>query len=59
MTELAQSWGIAPELLLSPDLMRRVCWEPPEDLEEYLRIAGAREWQIATCAPHLRAALET
>lgn len=59
MSALADSWGVAPELLLSPDLMRRVCWEPPEDLDEYLRGAGAREWQIATCASLLRAALET
>jgi len=36
-----------------------VCWEPPDDLEDFLRSAGAREWQIAVCGPFLRAALET
>jgi ribonuclease D len=56
---LAEDWGIAPELLLSPELMRKVCWEPPDDLEDFLRSAGAREWQIAVCGPILRAALET
>lgn len=56
---LAEDWSIAPELLLSPELMRKVCWEPPDDLEDFLRSAGAREWQIAVCGPILRAALET
>ena len=59
MAALAEDWGIAPELLLSPELMRKVCWEPPDDLEDFLRSAGAREWQIAVCGPILRAALET
>lgn len=59
VSALADDWGIAPELLLSPEVVRRVCWEPPHDLEEFLRQAGAREWQIDVCVPILRAALET
>jgi ribonuclease D len=56
---LAEDWGVASEMLLSPELLRRVCWEPPDDLEEFLRAGAAREWQIDICGPILRAALET
>lgn len=59
MAALAEDWGVAPEMLLSPELMRRVCWEPPEDLQDFLRAGAAREWQIDVCGPILRAALET
>lgn len=59
ITDLADRWGIAPELLLSPDLMRRACWEPPDDLPAFLAAGGAREWQIETCSPILAAAFDT
>ena len=55
----AEEWGVAPEMLLSPDVMRRVCWEPPEDLDSFLREGGARPWQVEVCGPILRAALRT
>jgi ribonuclease D len=39
------------ENLLSPDSVRRLCWDPPEELsresvERVLRGLGARQWQI-------------
>ena len=57
MSVLAQDWGVAVEMLLSPDLMRRVCWEPPDDLAASLHAGGARPWQVEVCAPILRAAV--
>jgi ribonuclease D len=39
------------ENILSPDLVRRMMWSPPEPRDalavaEALRAAGAREWQL-------------
>jgi ribonuclease D len=39
------------ENILSPDLVKRIMWSPPEPREastvaEALRAGGAREWQI-------------
>ena len=64
MSELAQRWQVAPEILLSPDLLRRVCWDPPvgsasggasssHAIANFLAAAGARPWQIDTCLPVL------
>ncbi len=51
------------ENLLTPDLLRRVVWTPPEDLDASgfagaLRAGGAREWQVAVVAPILAAAAD-
>ena len=59
LSRVAEQWGVAPEMLVSPDLMRRVCWDPPEDLDAFLVAGGARPWQVELCAPILRAALRT
>ena len=53
---------IPVENLLTPDAVRRLCWEPPEDVspqgvEEFLRAAGARKWQIDLTAEPISAAL--
>ena len=50
------------ENLLTPDLLRRLCWEPPvpasqAGVEEFLRAGGAREWQVALTAEVLTDAL--
>lgn len=50
------------ENLLTPDLLRRLCWEPPAPatrsaIEEFLRDGGAREWQIGLTAEVLTVAL--
>ncbi|MGZ0710821.1 ribonuclease D (plasmid) [Coraliomargarita sp. W4R53] len=49
--ELAQELSIPTENLLTPDLLRRVCWNPPaepdvESIREALVELGARTWQI-------------
>ncbi|MGH6655347.1 MAG: HRDC domain-containing protein [Actinocrinis sp.] len=48
---IADEHLIPVENLLSPDLLRRLCWTPPDDLgddsvRETLRTGGARPWQI-------------
>ena len=55
------------ENLLSPDLVRRVLWTPPDDdgagldaaLTEELAGRGARPWQIELVEPVLRNAIVT
>ncbi|MGR6965082.1 HRDC domain-containing protein [Geodermatophilus sp. URMC 61] len=51
LAELAATHSLPVENLLSPDLVRRLMWTPPEprDAETVaatLRAGGAREWQI-------------
>jgi ribonuclease D len=47
------------ENLLLPDLLRRICWTPPEDgdVAAALRRGGAREWQVDLLADALAEAL--
>ena len=47
------------ENLLLPDLLRRLCWVPPEDgdVAAALRRGGAREWQVDLLADVLAEAL--
>ncbi len=47
------------ENLLQPDLLRRLCWSPPEsgDVAGALRAGGAREWQVELLTPVLEPAL--
>jgi ribonuclease D len=55
LAELAATHSLPVENLLSPDLVRRLMWTPPEPRDagtvaETLRAAGAREWQVElTC----------
>jgi len=51
LTEIAESVSIPVENLVSPETIRRICFEPPVDIStesiaEWLRDAEAREWQI-------------
>ena len=59
LAELSERVGTPVENLLSPDSVRRVLWEPPEDgdVARVLAGRGARPWQIELTAPLLRAAL--
>jgi ribonuclease D len=62
VTGICDAMSIAPELLLSPDLLRRLCWQPPSPLDEasvrdYLLQGGARPWQIGALLPGLVPAL--
>jgi len=63
MTELAEEHGTPVENLLLPDLLRRLCWSPPDDrgvesVAARLRERGAREWQVQLTAEPLSKALQ-
>lgn len=62
----AEKLSIPPENLISPDLVRKLCWNPPEgstislkidSVEESLLAQGARQWQSDIVAPLIAAAL--
>ncbi|HWN29455.1 MAG TPA: hypothetical protein VNP37_20985, partial [Actinomycetospora sp.] len=51
------------ENLVTPDLVRRLCWSPPEDrspegVAAALAVLGARPWQAELAAPLLAGALD-
>ncbi len=52
---LSAQWDIPVENLLQPEVLRRVCWSPPDDgdVAAALRAGGAREWQVRLVAPVL------
>lgn len=52
----AERQSIPVENLLTPDLLRRLAWDPPspaspDAVSDRLRELGARDWQIALVAP--------
>ncbi|QBJ98284.1 ribonuclease D [Rhodococcus sp. ABRD24] len=60
MTELSERVKVPVENLLSPDLVRRVCWEPPAAeldqptaIDAALAAGGARPWQRELTVPVL------
>ncbi len=62
----AEELSIPPENLISPDLVRRLCWNPPEGSTMKLDIdgvtsslieQGARNWQAEIVGPLIAAAL--
>ena len=62
MAAIADEHLIPVENLLSPDLLRRLCWSPPDDLDdevitETLRAGGARPWQVELTAHVIGCAL--
>ncbi|SHG10849.1 HRDC domain-containing protein [Streptoalloteichus hindustanus] len=62
LSELATEHRLPVENLLSPDLVRRTCWQPPEDtsatgVAETLGAGGARRWQVELTAERLSEAL--
>ncbi|GAA1200752.1 ribonuclease D [Streptomyces hebeiensis] len=62
VTELAERLGMPQENLITPDTVRRVCWEPPRDVTpeavaHALTSHGARPWQVEQVTPLLTAAL--
>ncbi|MGW1657489.1 HRDC domain-containing protein [Streptomyces atratus] len=59
---LAERLHMPQENLITPDTVRRVCWEPPKNptsdaIESALTGYGARRWQIEQVAPLLVQAL--
>lgn len=62
LTALAEERELPLENLLTPDTVRRLCWEPPdpvtvETVSAFLRDSGARPWQIEACLDTLMEAL--
>ncbi|BBY43006.1 ribonuclease D [Mycolicibacterium celeriflavum] len=64
ISEVSQRVSVPPENLVSPDVVRRLCWdwEQVQDtaavVEQFLRDAGARPWQRELTVPVLADALE-
>jgi len=55
---LSQQCDVPTENLLQPDLLRRLCWTPPDLLDQTsiaatLAAGGARAWQVELVAPRL------
>jgi ribonuclease D len=66
LAEVSQRVSVPTENLLTPDTVRRLCWdwEPPEDpddvgavVDAFLAESGARPWQRELTVPVLTAAL--
>ncbi|MET9485250.1 ribonuclease D [Streptomyces sp. NPDC006638] len=62
VSALAERLNMPQENLITPDTVRRVCWEPPasptrEAVAEALTSHGARAWQVTQVAPVLSEAL--
>jgi ribonuclease D len=63
LTEIAEQHRLPVQNLLAPDLVRRLCWEPPDLLdaaaiERQLLAGGARQWQCNLTAHPLATALK-
>lgn len=64
VAHLAEELGLPTENLLTPEHLRRFCWQPPRStsddaVAERLRELGAREWQIRHVAPVIGAEWRT
>ena len=62
MSALAERLNMPQENLITPDTVRRVCWQPPatsdaESVSAALAGHGARPWQVEQVTPVLVAAL--
>jgi ribonuclease D len=59
VAETGAERSVPVENLLQPDLLRRLCWTPPDDgdVAGFLRRGGAREWQIELLTPALEQAI--
>jgi ribonuclease D len=62
LTEIAEHHRLPLQNLLAPEVVRRLCWEPPEPLdaaavERELVAGGARRWQCELTAHPLATAL--
>ncbi len=64
LAEVSQRVGVPTENLISPDLVRRLCWDwegapdPVEAVEEFLRAGQARAWQLELVVAGLARALQ-
>ncbi|OBI46074.1 3'-5' exonuclease [Mycobacterium kyorinense] len=64
LSKVAERVAVPTENLISPDLVRRLCWDwdGPADattaIDDFLRTGGARDWQRQLVVPELAAALQ-
>lgn len=61
VSEISEARGLPTENIVNPELLRRLCWEPPAEITNAsitaaLVEAGAREWQSGLLAELLTAA---
>ena len=54
---ISEEWSIPIENLLTPDTMRRLCWEAPKNVAPWLLARGTRKWQVSLLEGVLREAL--
>ncbi|GAA3214102.1 hypothetical protein GCM10020256_14660 [Streptomyces thermocoprophilus] len=64
VTALAEKLNLPQENLITPDTVRRVCWEPPkpadaDSVSAALTGHGARPWQVELVTPVLVEALSS
>ncbi|WP_084343234.1 ribonuclease D [Piscicoccus intestinalis] len=59
LAAFSEEHSVPVENVLTPDILRRVVWEPPAPggVAEALAARGARPWQVETVAPMIEAAL--
>jgi ribonuclease D len=60
LSQLAENLGLPVENLMTPDVIRRILWTPPEDvagLQQMLVEHNARPWQIEIVGPVLETAI--
>jgi ribonuclease D len=65
LAELSREVGVPTENLVSPELVRRLCWDwqsdadadTPADVDAFLRDGGARAWQRSLVVPALTPAM--
>ena len=58
LVALGEELKIPVENLLTPDTLRRVCFEPAADIAAQLSELGARAWQVELTAGLIRAGFE-
>ncbi len=62
LAELSQQVSVPMENLISPDLVRRLCWDGADTdqqaIDEFFRAGQARAWQRELVVPPLAAALQ-
>jgi len=64
LKDIATARSVPVENLLTPELVRRLMWQPPDpagadDVASVLRAAGARPWQVELTAAPLATAITT
>lgn len=57
LAELALEHQVPIENLLTPDYLRRVMFEPAQDISQMLRSLGARQWQVELTLPAIEVGL--